>query len=158
MNPFSYGGIVGNSAFCNRLRELRDLTETMKSAGRCFVYAERRMGKTSLILRALAKLPKRQFIPVYVDLWPTDGSAAFSEATGRGALRTSIVPGTTGAERRRIQNDRFVNLLKKVAAAGGMVEVDVETVSATNSKHTDTGPYWSQTGMPEAQSWCEKYC
>ncbi|QEG02621.1 Archaeal ATPase [Stieleria maiorica] len=78
MNPFSYGGIVGNGAFCNRARELGDLRETMKSAGRCFVYAERRMGKTSLILRALNKLPKKQFVPVYVDLWPTDGSAAFS--------------------------------------------------------------------------------
>ena len=83
VNPFSYGGIVGNGAFCNRSRELRDLTETMKSAGRCFVYAERRMGKTSLVLRTLAKLPKRQFLTVYVDLWPTDGSAAFSEATAK---------------------------------------------------------------------------
>ncbi len=83
MNPFSYGGIVGNGEFCNRSRELTDLAETMTSAGRCFVYAERRMGKTSLILRALGKLPKKQFITVYVDLWPTDGSAAFSEATAK---------------------------------------------------------------------------
>ncbi len=83
MNPFSYGGIVGNGAFCNRARELGDLTETMKSAGRCFVYAERRMGKTSLILRALGKLPKKHFVPVYVDLWPTDGSAAFSAAVAK---------------------------------------------------------------------------
>ena len=83
INPFSYGGIVGNGEFCNRSRELDDLTESMRSAGRCFVYAERRMGKTSLIIRALGKLPKKQFIPVYVDLWPTDGSAAFSEATAK---------------------------------------------------------------------------
>ncbi|TWU02816.1 AAA family ATPase [Stieleria varia] len=83
MNPFSYGGIVGNGAFCNRSQELGELTETMQSAGRCFVYAERRMGKTSLILRALGKLPKKQFVSVYVDLWPTDGSAAFAEATAK---------------------------------------------------------------------------
>jgi hypothetical protein len=83
MNPFSYGGVVGNGEFCNRTRELADLTETMKSAGRCFVYAERRMGKTSLILRALGKLHKKQFIAAYVDLWPTDGSAAFSEVTAK---------------------------------------------------------------------------
>lgn len=44
----------------------------------------------------------------------------------------------------RIPNDRFVNLLKKVSAAGEKLDVDVETVSATSSKHTDTGPYWSQ--------------
>jgi hypothetical protein len=83
MNPFSYGGIVGNGEFCNRSRELADLTETMKSTGRCFVYAERRMGKTSLILRTLGRLPKKQFITVYIDLWPTDGSAAFTEATAK---------------------------------------------------------------------------
>lgn len=82
-NPFSYGGIVGNGEFCNRSTELADLTETMRSAGRCFVYAERRMGKSSLILRALGKLPKKQFIPVYVDLWPTDGSSTFSAATAK---------------------------------------------------------------------------
>ena len=83
MNPFSYGGIVGNGSFCNRTKELADLTDMMKSAGRSFVYAERRMGKTSLILRALGKLPKKQFMTVYVDLWPTDGSAAFSQATAK---------------------------------------------------------------------------
>ncbi|QDT62335.1 Glutaryl-CoA dehydrogenase [Stieleria bergensis] len=49
----------------------------------------------------------------------------------------------------RIPNDRFVNLLKKVAAAGGKIDVDVETVSATNSRHTETGPYWSQTNGPD---------
>ena len=27
--------------------------------------------------------PKKQFVTVYVDLWPTDGSAAFSEATAK---------------------------------------------------------------------------
>lgn len=49
----------------------------------------------------------------------------------------------------RIPNERFVNLLKKVSAAEGKLEVDIETVSATNSKHTDTGPYWSQTDGPD---------
>ncbi|PIE23725.1 MAG: hypothetical protein CSA62_06355 [Planctomycetota bacterium] len=83
MNPFSYGGIVGDAAFCNRTKELADLTEMMKSKGRSFVYAERRMGKTSLVVRALGKLPKKQFVTVYVDLWPTDGSAAFSQATAK---------------------------------------------------------------------------
>jgi len=37
MNPFSYGGVVGNRQFCNRTQELADLTETMRSRGRCFL-------------------------------------------------------------------------------------------------------------------------
>lgn len=55
----------------------------MQSSGRCFVYAERRMGKTSLIQQALGKLTAKQSIGVYVDLWPTDGSASFAVATAR---------------------------------------------------------------------------
>lgn len=82
-NPFTYGGVVGDGAFCNRTQEIDDLTHMMRSSGRCFVYAERRMGKTSLIQQALAKLPDRQCIGVYVDLWPTDGSASFAVATAR---------------------------------------------------------------------------
>jgi hypothetical protein len=82
-NPFTYGGVVGYGEFCNRTQELADLNETMRSCGRCFVYAERRMGKTSLVMRALDKLPKKSFIPVYVDLWPTDGSASFATTTAR---------------------------------------------------------------------------
>lgn len=94
MNPFTYGGVVGNDEFCNRTQELADLTETMKSSGRCFVYAERRMGKTSLVMRALDKLAKKDFIPVYVDLWPTDGSASFATATAR-AVTTAAETNTT---------------------------------------------------------------
>ncbi len=94
MNPFTYGGVVGNGEFCNRTQELADLTETMKSSGRCFVYAERRMGKTSLVMRALEKLARKDYIPVYVDLWPTDGSAAFATATAR-AVTTAAETNTT---------------------------------------------------------------
>ncbi len=83
MNPFTYGGVVGNDEFCNRTQELADLSETMRSGGRCFLYAERRMGKTSLLMRALGKLPRKDFIPVYVDLWPTDGTASFATATAK---------------------------------------------------------------------------
>ena len=89
MNPFTYGGVVGNGEFCNRTQELADLTETMLSRGRCFLYAERRMGKTSLILRALDKLPRKDFVPVYVDLWPTDGTAMFAAATAKAITKAA---------------------------------------------------------------------
>jgi hypothetical protein len=93
-NPFSYGGVVGNGEFCNRVQELADLTGTIESAGRCFVYAERRMGKTSLILRVLEKLPKKQYLPVYIDLWPTDGTAAFATTIAR-AITSAVETKTT---------------------------------------------------------------
>jgi hypothetical protein len=52
-NPFQYGGIVEGAAFCNRKRELADLTAAAESSEKLFVYSERRLGKTSLVRPAL---------------------------------------------------------------------------------------------------------
>jgi|GEM_PF-7065743 len=38
-NPFEYGGVVGERAFCNRAEELEDLRRTVDNAGRLFLYA-----------------------------------------------------------------------------------------------------------------------
>ena len=78
INPFRYGGVVGKDAFCNRKKELADLSKAMVNGERLFVYSERRMGKTSLIRLALKKLPKNQFLSAYIDLWPTDGEESFA--------------------------------------------------------------------------------
>ena len=83
LNPFEYGGVVGPEAFCNRTAERADLSRAAENGDRLFVYAERRMGKTSLVRRVLAALDPDRFLPVYVDLWPTDGADAFVEATAK---------------------------------------------------------------------------
>lgn len=76
-NPFKYGGIVGTDSFCNRRQELLDLRRAMENGDNLFIYSERRLGKTSLIQKALAELPANDFRTVYIDLWPTDSEAAF---------------------------------------------------------------------------------
>lgn len=83
VNPFEYGGVVGGSAFCNRKQELEDLRRAAENGDRLFVYAERRMGKTSLVKQVLRDLDTKRFLPIYVDLWPTDGAESFSAATAR---------------------------------------------------------------------------
>ena len=83
INPFQYGGVVGKDAFCNREKELADLVKAMKNSERLFVYSERRIGKTSLIRQALERLPKRQFLSAYIDLWPTDGEESFAIASAK---------------------------------------------------------------------------
>ena len=88
-NPFFYGGIAGNGSFCNRKQELNDLTDMLVSGSRCFLYAERRMGKTSLARKAIDALPANEYLPIYVDLWPTDNSAAFVETTARAITQAS---------------------------------------------------------------------
>jgi len=56
---------------------LHDLARTATNAERLFVYSERRVGKTSLVERVLGTLPKKDYLPLYVDLYPTDGTDAF---------------------------------------------------------------------------------
>jgi AAA+ ATPase superfamily predicted ATPase len=82
-NPFRYGSVVRGDAFCNRKDEVRDLRRAMENAERLFVYSERRLGKTSLVRHTLEKLPKKEFVCVYVDLWPTDAEASFVTTTAR---------------------------------------------------------------------------
>jgi hypothetical protein len=82
-NPFQYGGVVSGDAFCNRKREIADLLRAVENGEKLFVYSERRFGKTSLVRLALDKLPKKQYVSAYVDLWPTDGALSFATATAK---------------------------------------------------------------------------
>ena len=94
-NPFQYGGVVSGDAFCNRRKELEDLQKAMESGEKLFVYSERRFGKTSLVRLALDRLPKKQVVSAYIDLWPTDGAFSFAAVTAK-ALAESM---STRAER-----------------------------------------------------------
>ncbi len=92
-NPFEYGTVVGKESFCNRKKELADLIRIMENSGRAFIYSERRLGKTSLVMLAKNKLPRKQFITVYVDLWPTDGEGSFVATLAKAithSLSTSV--------------------------------------------------------------------
>jgi AAA+ ATPase superfamily predicted ATPase len=93
-SPFEYGGTVEGPAFCNRKKELADLTAAAASGERLFVYSERRLGKTSLVQTVLRDLSKKHYASAYIDLWPTDGEASFITATAR-AL-TEAMSTTTG--------------------------------------------------------------
>jgi len=67
-NPFQYGGVVGGPGFCNRTDEIADLLRAAEDGEKLFIYSERRMGKTSLVLHALGTLFKHAYITAYVDL------------------------------------------------------------------------------------------
>ncbi|NQU11926.1 ATP-binding protein [bacterium] len=82
-NPFQYGGVVSGEAFCNRKKELADLSRAMENREKLFVFSERRYGKTSLVRSALERLPKKQSVYAYVDLWPTDSESTFVTAMAK---------------------------------------------------------------------------
>jgi hypothetical protein len=92
LNPFSYGGIATGDGFCGRCQEITDLKRAIENHERLFVFGERRLGKTSLVLFALAQLPKRTFAGAYIDLWPTDGERAFIKAVAKGITQALTTP------------------------------------------------------------------
>lgn len=89
VNPFEYGGVVGSAAFCNRTQELADLRRAAENGDRLLVYAERRMGKTSLVKRMVGFLPSDTFLPVYVDVWPTGDAVSLAKAIATATVEAS---------------------------------------------------------------------
>ena len=70
MRLVEHGPRVGPEAICTRHQEQADPARAAENGDRVLVYAERRMGKTSLAKRVLAAFGPDPFVPVYVDLWP----------------------------------------------------------------------------------------
>ena len=51
-NPFTFGALALDRAFANRESEIRELVGDMQNGQDVLVYAPRRYGKSSLVLRA----------------------------------------------------------------------------------------------------------
>jgi len=94
-NPFEYGGVVTGDAFCNREAEKTDLLKAIRNDEKLFVFSERRFGKTSLVRNVIAKLPHKDTVSAYVDLWPTDDEPRFVTALAK-AITSSM---TTSVEK-----------------------------------------------------------
>lgn len=67
INPFQFGRVVRDKQFCNRQRELRDLTATIKNGNSLWLYSPRRLGKTSLVVKAFSQIEETKTI--YFDLF-----------------------------------------------------------------------------------------
>lgn len=55
-NPFYYGGAIIDEHFCNRVSEMKELQEDIYSGLNTLIYAPRRFGKTSFVLKTLDTL------------------------------------------------------------------------------------------------------
>lgn len=66
MNPFRYGQVVSRDFYCSRPSLETNITEKCRSGQNILVTGERRIGKTSLILRAIESLKGKKAL--YVDL------------------------------------------------------------------------------------------
>lgn len=71
LNPFKVSGIVTGKYFIGRADECRAVLETMRGQGeKMLIYGERRMGKSSLLLNAAARMRQEKGQVVYADISP----------------------------------------------------------------------------------------
>ena len=67
-NPFTYGALALDDAFTDRETELRDLLADMENGQDVVLYAPRRYGKTSLVLRAAQRAHRHKVLVGYCDV------------------------------------------------------------------------------------------
>lgn len=66
-NPFQYGVVVDDKAFCNRAEEIAYLKSQIKNGYSTWLYSPRRFGKTSLVDKVFREVKNTKCI--YVDLY-----------------------------------------------------------------------------------------
>ena len=64
-NPFTFGDLALDEAFTDREEEIRELVSDMRNGQNVLVYAPRRYGKSSLVLRAAQEAMRRKTLVGY---------------------------------------------------------------------------------------------
>ena len=83
-NPFSYGGIVTGKQFCNRIKEMDDLVRAGLNGEKLFIHGERRIGKTSLLRKVIARFSDKKVISVLINVWKCVDAADFVNVCASG--------------------------------------------------------------------------
>jgi uncharacterized protein len=82
-NPFTFGALALDKAFTNREREVRELAADMQNGQDVLVYAPRRYGKSSLVLRAAQRATRKKVLVAYCDLMRTPTKERFASALAK---------------------------------------------------------------------------
>ena len=82
-NPFTFGDLALDEAFTDRDDELRELVSDMRNGQNVLVYAPRRYGKSSLVLRAAQEAMRRKVLVAYCDLMTTPTKERLAAALAR---------------------------------------------------------------------------
>ncbi len=82
-NPFTFGALALDDAFTDREPELRELVRDMENGQDVLVYAPRRYGKSSLVLRAGRRAVRKRVLVGYCDLMRTPTKERLAAALAR---------------------------------------------------------------------------
>ncbi len=86
MNPFSYGTVVKEPYFFNRTEEIVRIVGTLGGGNNLVLYAPRRYGKTSVVMKAMDALKALGFVCIYFDFMTVYSRESFIEAFSRAVL------------------------------------------------------------------------
>jgi hypothetical protein len=98
-NPFTYGALALDTAFTDRETELRDLVADMENGQDVVLYAPRRFGKTSLVIRATERARRRGILVGYCDVMRATTKERFAAALAKTIYADIESPGEQVAER-----------------------------------------------------------
>ncbi len=98
-NPFTYGALALDDAFTNRESELRELVADMENGQDVVLYAPRRYGKTSLVIRATERASRRGILVGYCDVMRTTTKERFAAALAKTIYTDIESPGEQVTER-----------------------------------------------------------
>lgn len=79
MNPFKYGTVVEEPFFFDRQDELKQIVETLKGGNNLVLYAPRRYGKTSLVIKAMREMENDGYQCIYLDFMTIYSRESFIE-------------------------------------------------------------------------------
>lgn len=106
--PFVTQQIAGGADFTDREREVGRVLDVMRTAGRLVVYGERRMGKSSLIMRAAERLQGNGGVALSADAWGTETLDQINNALYRALPRDWLV------------GDRLASLLRSLRSLAAL--------------------------------------
>lgn len=79
VNPFVFGSIVSGKSFTDRKNELREFASDLASGTNLIIFSPRRYGKTSLMMKVMEDLKKKDVMCAYIDLFPASSKERFIE-------------------------------------------------------------------------------
>jgi uncharacterized protein len=82
-NPFTFGDLALDDAFTDREDEVRELASDMRNGQNVLIYAPRRYGKSSLVLRAAQEALRRKALVGYCDLMKIPNKERFAAALAK---------------------------------------------------------------------------
>ncbi|HEY3763766.1 MAG TPA: ATP-binding protein [Gaiellales bacterium] len=82
-NPFTFGALALDEAFADREAEVAELVSDIRNGQDVLVYAPRRYGKSSLVLRAMQEAIRGRTLIAYLDLMKTPTKERFAGALAK---------------------------------------------------------------------------